>query len=302
VQPSRAYPQRIRPGAGVGVASMQRPGTMAVEGGTMDRRLILTVLCLALLFTGLPALAQPPAPSNDLIRNATRIPSLPFLVELDARGSHTDGPRGCGNRGSVFYRFRSATDVRVQADTIGSSYDTVLTVFRGPIRDLRRVVCNDDAIELDSAVRFTARAGVRYIFMIARCCGFGPGRGGQLDFSLTLAPSVPFTFDVAVTAATADSSTGDVTLEGTFECTHRSVGQLGGVASQLRDGLFIARLEFFALLVCTEPGPMSWSRVVEPLGDVAFAPGDARFRWQVFATNGFRDIFVPEVVETITIT
>lgn len=189
----------------------------------------------------------------------------------------------------------------VQADTLGSNYDTVLSVFRGPLGGLRVVACNDDRLGLDSAVRFTARAGVRYIFMIARCCGFSPGRGRQLDFSLTLVPSVPFTFDADVTGATLDPTTGDITIEGTFECTHRSLGDLGGTIRQLRNGLFIARSEFFVPLLCTEPGPMTWSAVAAPLGEIAFGLGDARFQWRLSATNGFRSVAQPEVDEMIAI-
>ena len=98
----------------------------------MKRQLVFVIACSIVAASALPVMAA--APHNDLVRNATGISSLPFSVEQDATESHTDGPRGCGNRGSVFYKFRPANDMRLQADTLGSGYDTVLTVLRGPLR------------------------------------------------------------------------------------------------------------------------------------------------------------------------
>ena len=98
--------------------------------------------------------------------------------------------------------------MQLQADTIGSRYDTVLTVLRGPIGDLRVVACNDDRLGLDSAVRFGARAGVRYIFMVSRCCGTGAGHGGRLQFWLGEAPIDPFAIEVDVTGGGRRSGLG----------------------------------------------------------------------------------------------
>ena len=72
------------------------------------------------------------APANDLIGSATSIGALPFTETLDTTLAHGDGPRFCGNSGSVFYRFRPSVDTRMQVDTLGSDYDTVLTVLHGP--------------------------------------------------------------------------------------------------------------------------------------------------------------------------
>jgi hypothetical protein len=248
----------------------------------------------------LPALAI--APSNDSIRNAASISAVPFSVELDATESHTDGPNVCrGNRGSVFYKFRPSSDMRLQADTIGSRYDTVLTVLRGPIGDLRVVACNDDRLGLDSAVRFDARAGVRYIFMVSRCCGSGAGHGGRLEFWLGEAPTDPFTIEVDMTAGVVDPASGEIEIEGALDCTHRSVGDVWGTVRQRRGEFYVARGYFSFSFTCTES--TLWSASVQLEGDIAFGVGDGRFRFFLESTDGFDYVFLDApIIETFTLT
>ena len=267
----------------------------------MKRQMAFVVIaCSVVAATALPALAT--APSNDLVRNATVISSVPFSVELDATDSHTDGPNVCrGNRGSVFYKFRPSSDMQLQADTLGSRYDTVLTVLRGPIGDLRLVACNDDRLGLDSAVRFDARAGVRYIFMVSRCCGSGAGHGGQLDFWLGEASTDPFEIEVDVTSGIADPASGEIDIEGTIDCTHRSVGDIWGTVRQRRGEFYVARGSFSLSFTCTDSTP--WSGSVQLEGDIAFAPGDARFRLFLESTDGFDYLFLNEpILQTVTLT
>ena len=125
--------------------------------------------------------AEAVAPDNDLIENATVISSLPFTETIDTTDAHADGPRVCGDSGSVFYRYKPSVDARLQVDTLGSDYDTTLQVLRGPRRRLEELACRDDSgFGLQTSVRFNARAGQRYFLVAGLCCGNGRDGGGQL--------------------------------------------------------------------------------------------------------------------------
>jgi hypothetical protein len=108
----------------------------------------------------LPAYAAPPA--NDDIAGAVPVTAVPFVAEVDtseASAVRSDGE--CVGGGSVWYRYRPTATARLRAVTVGSDYDTVLAVFQGP-RDARRLVaCNDDAVDLDSALEMRFQAGRR---------------------------------------------------------------------------------------------------------------------------------------------
>jgi hypothetical protein len=266
----------------------------------MNYRFLVVVAFAIVAALPAPAIAQ--APANDLATNATVIGSVPFVVQQDASESHTDGPGGCSNIGSVFFRFRPSTGMRLQADTFGSEYDTVLTVFRGRLGDLRLVACNDDAVGLDSAVRFRARAGVRYLIMIAACCGSRPGHGGPLEFALTEVPTTPLEATAEITSAVVDPIDGSINVEGTATCSQRAVASLSGRVRQLRDGLFVARGRIHVSATC-DTSPTDWSTTVLPQGDVGFGTGDARFRYFVSAENGF-EFFSSEneIVEVVPLT
>jgi len=254
-------------------------------------------LCLVGMLPA-PAIAQ--APPNDLIANATAIGSVPFSTQQDAREAHRDGPRGCSNAGSVFYRFRPQNTVRLQADTFGSGYDTVLTIFRGPLRDLRIVKCNDDRGDsFTSAVRFRALAGVRYIFMIGDCCGTRRF-GGQLQFALTQVPTVPLEATVEITEANVDAVGGDIEVTGTATCSQRAFIFLEGTIRQLRGDVFVAHGSFFERFFCADVA--DWSFTMSPEGDVAYAPGNARFRYFVSADSGYDFFSSEQIVEVVALT
>jgi hypothetical protein len=100
-------------------------------------------------------------------RNATR--------ELgEPRHAFTDADQ------TVWFRLRLATGRRVELNTCGSRFDTVLAVYRGRQVDrLRRVASNDDdprSCGLDSRVRFRARAHVTYRIALAEFFTHESGR------------------------------------------------------------------------------------------------------------------------------
>jgi len=63
--------------------------------------------------------------------------------------------------------------MRLEADTFGSNYDTVLSAWTGTQGALNLVACNDDFGGAQSKITFAATAGTTYYFLAAQCCGGG---------------------------------------------------------------------------------------------------------------------------------
>jgi len=245
------------------------------------------VVVSVLVIAGLPSLASAAvAPPNDLINDATKIGTLPFTESVDTTQARGDGPQGCSNNGSVFYRLKPSTDMKVQVDTLGSDYDTVLTVFRGPLKSLTKIKCNDDAgFGYQSVVRFAAEAGVPYFVEVSTCCGSGRTGGGNLVFDARQLPLEELTVDLAVTDGTIDPISGDVTLEGTLDCSTPAEIEFWGALRQRRDDLFIASASFDTILSCTGTAA-PFSLEVTPDSIVSFVSGDAKVKARVDAFNG----------------
>ncbi|HXQ20496.1 MAG TPA: hypothetical protein VN812_02395, partial [Candidatus Acidoferrales bacterium] len=105
----------------------------------------------------------------------------------------TEGGQGgdpvpkCGNQSqgkSVWYRFTAPSAGTLEADTFGSSYDTILSAWTGSCGAFSPTAdgCNDDAGGgHQSQVSFTASAGVTYWFMVSAY----NSDGGTLDFAVT---------------------------------------------------------------------------------------------------------------------
>jgi hypothetical protein len=113
-------------------------------------------------------------PPNDDFVDARRIRlgnSMAGTTRNATRELHE--PRHDGKKAdlTVWYRLRVARRTRVELNTIGSRFDTVLAVYTGSRVDrLRRVASNDDihcCSNLDSRVRFTAKPGVTYRIAVA---------------------------------------------------------------------------------------------------------------------------------------
>jgi hypothetical protein len=154
------------------------------------RRMIVLLFGLAILLPAGIAQAQS-VPSNDDFGAATSISTLPFADSADttAATAASDDPTACGNNGSVWYTFTPSQNEAITASTIGSDYDTVLSVYTGARGALGLVTCNDDSGGgFQSQVIFSATAGTTYFFMISTCCGTGGTGGGQLTFNVSGSP------------------------------------------------------------------------------------------------------------------
>jgi hypothetical protein len=271
------------------------------------RRLRGLLVATTMVVMGLgaaPAAAAPP--SNDRESGAIAIGALPFTTSQDTSEATAGGPRFCASRASVFYSFSTGVTRRVQIDTIGSDYDTVLADYRRTSAgDVRIVACNDDRFGLASGVRFRADPGKRYFVMIGRCCSNVGGGGGELVLTATQVADVPLQFSFDVTGGSVDPATGLATLNGTLTCNERSAVFREMTLRQFRDNLFVARGTFALELACTPGLPEQWSIEVDTDTGVAFAPGPATVRTSFeFGTDGFRDFIedanVPDEAITLS--
>ena len=245
------------------------------------------------------ALAAPP--SNDGLRGAVEVSSIPFIYKQDTSEATANGPTDCGNSSSVFFSFTPTRDASVQVDTFGSNYDTVLTVFtrRGGISEI--IACNDDAAGLQSAVRVDASAGTTYYLQVAACCLSGvDNTGGHLVLAVTNVPTESLQATAVVDAQIRMPYRGGVVrITGTLSCNQRSVVEVFGVLRQLRPNDFVAK-GFFGVrqpVACSPGRVVNWGAWADTQTGTVFAEGRASVRPNVFATNGFEG-FIMEADQT----
>ncbi|MET8837441.1 PKD domain-containing protein [Micromonospora sp. NPDC004540] len=155
------------------------------------RLVVALVGVIALLATGQTAAFA--APANDDYSAAIAVEAVPFTTTIDSSGATTGptDPTTCSNKGSVWFTVTPERDGRLQADTIGSDYDTVLSAWTGEPGAFTQLACNDDYQAQQSRVAFPVTAGTTYRFMIGVCCGNGGVGGGSLRFSISYVPPPP---------------------------------------------------------------------------------------------------------------
>jgi hypothetical protein len=122
--------------------------------------------------------APPRAPNDD---EPTVVSSLPFSETVDvteATANSTD-PECHESSHTVWYSYTSARDTRIEVDTSGSNWDTVVGVYQGA--DLTRILCTDYPV-----ARFNAKASKTYWMMIGSWYG-----GPALDLVLTIDEAPP---------------------------------------------------------------------------------------------------------------
>ncbi|HEY7666955.1 MAG TPA: PPC domain-containing protein [Actinomycetota bacterium] len=268
----------------------------------LARIVTLLVASAAIVLSALPAMAAPPP--NDDVDGAIRVSSLPFVYEQDTTDATADGPRRCGNSSSVFFTFEPTQGGRYQVDTLGSEYDTVLTVFVRRSGSVALVTCNDDRFNLASGVRFRARPAVTYTIMVSTCCGSGvDGVGGPLVLAVDRVDPSRIRASLEVAGGSTDPVSGDLTLTGTTTCSERSIIYVEGAIRQVRNGLFVARAYLSHGVTCVPGSGAEWSIVLEPATGVVFGPGAASLRLDtIIATDGFRDVLrLPVGEETVFI-
>jgi len=138
-------------------------------------RFLFAVLGLTLLATSSRATAAPPPNDAPGAAIAIALADLPFVDQRDVTGATPDpsGPRGCFGdfadvpQRSVWYTFSTPQNAVVEIDTLGSTYDTSLTVTSSCGGGCTRYgACADDSGGKQSQVTLDATAGTLYQIMV----------------------------------------------------------------------------------------------------------------------------------------
>lgn len=128
--------------------------------------------------TGILVFNATSRPSNDDIAKAIRInPPLPYTNTQNTNQAtieDNEARSSCEVRDStsVWYQYIPSTDQNVSISTLGSDYDTVLSIWTGNAHPLNFVACNDDAItdnekEQASQISLPLKKTTNYWFKIS---------------------------------------------------------------------------------------------------------------------------------------
>jgi hypothetical protein len=235
---------------------------------------------------------------NDDFANATVISSIPFTKSQDVSSATaaSDDPYSCsGSSQSVWYAFTPSTNMRLEANTFGSNYDTTLSVYTGSRGALTQVACNDDANgTLQSRVRFDASAGTTYYFMAAALYQMSPA---NLVFNLLQGPP-PLTIAPSVTQfGSVTPSTGTATVSGFINCSQQTFVTISGELKQMHGGRAITG--FFSSFVACDAGANAWSVTVDSVGNLFHGRSSALFTGGKATVSGTASAFDPETGEQI---
>jgi hypothetical protein len=135
---------------------------------------------------GLLSLEERDVPSADFFADAIALTGTQITVSGSNVGATAEPgePAGEGTNGdvnSVWWNWTAPASGQVEINTFGSSLDTVLAVYTGTGLDkLNLFAANDDALDTQSQVLFSATAGTTYHISVD---GYGGDTG---DFTLRL--------------------------------------------------------------------------------------------------------------------
>ena len=166
-------------------------------------------------------------PSNDAFASATTISTLPTqLTATTSAATRETGESSSTSCGSldrtVWYRYPATSTGNVTVSTIGSNFDTVLSVYTGgSVSALTSILCNDQIDKTDqSRLTFQAVSGTTYYIQVGSYNTFGTPSGGSLTiqftaetapsndaFSLaTVVTSLPASYSIATAGANIETS------------------------------------------------------------------------------------------------
>jgi hypothetical protein len=252
------------------------------------RRAFAVIAAVLLSVTGLALPALAAAPTNDSIDTATPLGTPPAKFVEDTSHATADATDGrCVLGSSVWFRTRPKVTRTVRMTTLGSDYDTVLTVFKGPKSNRTRIACVDDSFNTNtaSAVQVRFVAGTTYWIAISACCQH-KAQGGQL----VLNTSLPAAAGISATIGTVETGTisGQLLVGGVVHCTTLSEYEVDLTASErVNAGANVARGSGFTVGICGPDGT-TWSMTIDSDTGWAFQPGNARLIQAFQAWDGFQ--------------
>lgn len=174
---------------------------------------ILTV-GLTVATTATPALAAPPA--NDDRADAELIAALPFEatgIDTTEATVEADEPEVCAPIGAtIWYSFTATSSSWLEANTLDSTFDTVVAVWTDVGGELEAVACSDDHADFTSRAVWRAEEGTEYLIQVG---GFVTSVG-ELTFRV-LETSRPATVErLAITGGVERN--GKLILHGVLRC------------------------------------------------------------------------------------
>ncbi len=264
---------------------------------------LLTALATTLLVVAPQAPASAAPPSNDSITKALPLGSAPRTFDLNtSQATSSRGDGECVAGASVWFSARPSVTRTVRLSTLGSDYDTVLTVFRGTRTDRTPIACVDDSFDSTPASAKQVRmvAGTTYWIAVSACCNRS-ARGGHLLLR-TSAPA-PAGLTVGVDSVKTGGISGQLVVEGTAQCATPSEVFVGAtVAQRVNGGTNVARGSNASFGLCEPGDEVAWTIRIDSDTGWAFQPGDLRMTTSGAAWDGFGYDEVPESTGTWTAT
>lgn len=242
---------------------------------------ITAAAVLAVVPTLLAAPAHAEPPPNDDISGAVEV-TLTSTTAFDTTEATQDTMnRDCVGDQSVWFRFTAAATQEVRMTTAGSSFDTMLGVFRGRRHNLREVYCdNNGGPGKTSAAWFRVDEGRRYWIAVSNATDEEDGGPGVLSIGRT-----PASADVVVEGASSGGVSGRLFVFGTVTCTGPAEVRLWATASQ-RVGDGVARgWDGSRRRLCGEE-PVEWRLAFDSDTGWAFQPGAFSLKLTTSVYNG----------------
>lgn len=233
------------------------------------RRPMAALVAAATLLATLAAPVAAAAPTNDAASTPTIVTEpLPYVDTIDTSEATADpADGGCGGEldlATVWYVYTPSASAGYLATGAGSDYLTGVNVFHDTGAGLELINCSQPG------ATFFGEAGETYVIMVAACCE--GVNGGQLTFTLDVAPP-PLQIELEVDdSASLSRSTGAVTVTGTATCDREALIGIDGRVRQRAGRLFIDAF-FFAEVPCSPDGT-TWSAEAFPQNGT-FAGGRA---------------------------
>jgi hypothetical protein len=174
-----------------------------------------------------------PAPANDNFQSAINITATSFTDTRDSSGATTETndptpdcaqspqiPFTTGRSNTIWYKVVPSGSGTANIDTIGSSYDSVLSVWSGTSQTaLTKVACNDDInpgiVTVSQLPNVTLNAGTTYFILVS---SFGQADPNPLAFGGKSVLNFSF-------SGTIGAGTGSFTVGGTAATVTTVAGQ-----------------------------------------------------------------------------
>jgi hypothetical protein len=156
--------------------------------------------------------------------------------------------------------------------TVGTSYDSVLAIFRGTPTDRHRIVCNDDRVGLQAGAQARFVAGTTYLIAVSR---LGPAwlHGGPTTLTLYKARPLAVT-GFNIIKVVAGELSGRLFATGQFRCTNPA-GVLVDVTASQKVGGHVAQASGETFLAACAGRPVTWTSTLFVTNGWAFTPGRA---------------------------